>query len=149
MMLALTAKEILYIWETGLGHHPIDQALIILATAFPEISRDKLAKMSIGQRDSCLLTVRAHTFGSRLAGLASCPECREQVECVLDLAAMGLVASIGAGDPTQKADKSAVGTINRPLRFAGDAEHPIPITGDAGDPIRFAGGDAWLNEVQQ
>ena len=70
-MLALTGNEMLYIWETGLGHHPIDQALIILAAAFPEISRDKLAKLSIGQRDSCLLTVRAYTFGSRLAGLAA------------------------------------------------------------------------------
>ena len=58
---------------------------------------------------------------------------------MLDLAAMGLVASIGAEAPTPEADKSAVGAINRPLRFAGDA----------GDPIRFTGGDAGLNEVQQ
>ncbi len=96
MMLALSGQEILHIWETGLGLHPIDQALIILGAAFPGTSRDTLAALSIGQRDRYLLAVRAHTFGSRLVALATCPQCREQVECVLDLAAMGLVPGVPA-----------------------------------------------------
>ncbi|TME11275.1 MAG: phage baseplate protein [Chloroflexi bacterium] len=149
MMLVLSSQEMLHIWEIGLGHHPIDQALIILAAAFPETSRDTLAELSIGQRDSYLLAVRAHTFGSRLVVLATCPQCRDQVECVLDIAAMGLVAGIGAEAPTPEADKSAVGAINRPLRFAGDAGPPIRFAGDAGSPIRFTGEDAELNKVQQ
>src|SRR5438034_5465722 len=149
MMLVLSSQEMLHIWEIGLGHHPIDQALIILAAAFPETSRDTLAELSIGQRDSYLLAVRAHTFGSRLVVLATCPQCRDQVECVLDIAAMGLVAGIGAAAATPEGDKSAVGAINRPLRFAGDAGPPIRFAGDAGSPIRFTGEDAELNKVQQ
>lgn len=95
-MLALSSQEMLHIWEIGLGHHPIDQALIILASAFPEMSWDALAALSVGKRDSYLLAVRACTFGSRLVALATCPQCREQVECVLDLATMGLVPGITA-----------------------------------------------------
>jgi hypothetical protein len=94
MMLALSRQDMLHIWEISLGQHPIDQALIILAAAFPETSREALAALSIGQRDSYLLAVRAHTFGSRLEALATCPQCREQVECVLDMTAMGIVPGV-------------------------------------------------------
>lgn len=91
MMWALSGHEILRIWEIGLGQHSIDRALTILAVAFPEIPRDTLAALSIGQRDSCLLAIRERTFGSQLATLATCPECREQVEAMLDIATMQIV----------------------------------------------------------
>jgi len=118
MTLALSNQEMLQIWETGQGRHPIEQALIILESTFPEMSRDALAALSIGQRDSYLLAVRAYTFGSRLMALATCPQCREQVECMLDMAAMGLVPDIPA--KAMHANSSFTDTSNEPQQVTID-----------------------------
>lgn len=108
----------LNIWETGQGRHPIDQALLILQSAFPEMSQDALARLTIGRRDSHLLAVRAHTFGWTLMALTTCPQCREQVECVLDLAAQGLVPAIPA--KAMHADSSFTDTSNEPQQVTID-----------------------------
>ena len=39
-----------------------------------------LSKLSIGQRDALLLTLRERTFGSQLVSLAVCPSCGERLE---------------------------------------------------------------------
>ncbi len=52
MMRALTGQEILYIWDSGQGQHSLDRALTMLLVAFPETTRDTLALLSIGQRDT-------------------------------------------------------------------------------------------------
>lgn len=41
---------------------------------------DFIAGLSIGKRDSSLLTLRELTFGRVLLGLVSCPECSERLE---------------------------------------------------------------------
>jgi hypothetical protein len=84
MIRALSAQEIVHIWEVGQGQHPLDRALTMLLAVLPEMSRNALALLSIGQRDSCLLALREQTFGPRLASVATCPTCQEQVEFVLD-----------------------------------------------------------------
>lgn len=53
---------------------------MLLAAACSEMSLDALAKLSIGQRDAHLLTLREWTFGSQLVGLVSCPRCYERLE---------------------------------------------------------------------
>jgi hypothetical protein len=85
-MQALSGQEILSIWELGLEQHPLDRALTMLRVAFPEWPWDELVTLSIGQRDDLLLTIREHTFGSRLIGLAVCPECQVRLEFTLDIA---------------------------------------------------------------
>ena len=85
MMHALSAQEILRIWETGSGQHPVDRALTILATAFPELPRESLVALSVGQRDRYLLDVRKWTFGTRLACFTECLQCRERLEFELDV----------------------------------------------------------------
>ncbi len=82
----LTEQEILRIWEIGLDQHPVDRALTMLAVAFPELPPEKLLALSIGQRDAYLLTIHERNFGGRLASLASCQECQERLEFVLDVA---------------------------------------------------------------
>ena len=79
-MRPLSAPEIVHIWELGLYQHPIDRALTILAPAYPEMTRDDLAELSIGKRDAHLLTLREQTFGGTLYGLAACPQCSEPLE---------------------------------------------------------------------
>ncbi len=85
MMHSLSAYEVLRIWETGLGQHPVDRALTILAAAFPQMSRDALATLSVGQRDACLLDVRQWTFGTHLAGFNECVKCQERLEFEFDV----------------------------------------------------------------
>lgn len=85
-MHTLSGQEILHIWEVGLGQHPLDRALTILATAFPDVSHKQLIVLSIGQRDECLFAIRARTFGWQLVSFVLCPYCQEQLELALDLA---------------------------------------------------------------
>jgi hypothetical protein len=85
-MYALSGQEILRIWEIGLGQSPAERALTILGTAFPELSREELLALSVGQRDAHLLTVREYTFGSQFASFAECQGCQEALEFTLALA---------------------------------------------------------------
>ena len=82
-MQPLGESDIIRVWETGSGQHPIDQALTMLGAALPEQSRHELALLSIGQRDGYLLTLRERLFGTHLQALATCPVCTERVELQL------------------------------------------------------------------
>jgi hypothetical protein len=81
----LSDHEVLRTWETGLAQHPVDRALTILATALPDTDRDRLASMSVGQRDGHLMDVREANFGPGVSGVAECPGCGELLEWALDL----------------------------------------------------------------
>lgn len=89
-MSGLTAQDVLHIWETGLAQHPVDRALTMLAQGYPEISREQLARYSIGQRDALLLALREKTFDSRLDALEECAACRTPLEFTLDAAHLRL-----------------------------------------------------------
>jgi hypothetical protein len=85
-MHGLSAHELLRIWEVAQGQHLVDQALTILAVAVPELSREELLTLSIGQRDTYLLAVRERTFGPQLTGTAECAVCQERLEFAFDVA---------------------------------------------------------------
>jgi len=90
----LSASELLAAWERGTGQPPAGKAVTLLAASAPEVPPERLARLSIGQRDACLFTLRELTFGSRLVALATCPFCAERLELSFD------VAEIRAGPPT-------------------------------------------------
>jgi hypothetical protein len=77
---ALSDAALLDIWERCDHLHPLDQALALLETACPDISRQALAELSIGRRDSLLLRLREATLGPSLAGHGHCPACTQEVE---------------------------------------------------------------------
>ena len=79
-MRALSASELLKVWESGRSQVPLQRALTMLAAACPETSPDSLASLTIGQRDDRLLELREVIFGSALTGLTDCPECGENIE---------------------------------------------------------------------
>lgn len=79
-MRALSAGELLTVWEKGLMQQPVKRALALLTAACPEISPSQLAQLSIGQRDTLLLTLRSGTFGSQIQSLATCGKCGENLE---------------------------------------------------------------------
>jgi hypothetical protein len=82
----LSAQEIVHIWEMALRLHPVDRALTILAVAYPEVPRETLLALSVGQRDGYLLALRQYTFGSQVAGYAECPICQERLEFACEVA---------------------------------------------------------------
>ncbi len=84
-MQALSAQQILQIWDVGQRQHPIDRALMMLSAAMPDCSIDRLANLSIGQRDGYLLQLRELTLGSQLDSFAECPKCSEPLEFQLQI----------------------------------------------------------------
>jgi len=80
-----SAIELLRVWEQGQQQSPAQQALMLLAVAYPDQSWDTLTHISVGHRDSLLLTLRHHLFGPRLACVADCPTCQEKLELDLNV----------------------------------------------------------------
>jgi hypothetical protein len=86
-MRALSAGELLTVWEHGVNQRPSRRALALLAVACAdEAAPDQLARLSIGQRDGRLLEMRERTFGPRLAAISACPACNEVLEFAINAA---------------------------------------------------------------
>ena len=83
-MRPLSAAKLLDVWERGAGSSPATQALLLLA-AVSDAPPDQLASLPVGQRDARLLELRERTFGPQLSCLATCPACRENLECDLNV----------------------------------------------------------------
>lgn len=79
-----SASDLLRILENGAGGMPAQQALTILKSAFPQATEARLASLTIGQRDACLVRLRQLTFGSQFKGRADCPICHERLELEFD-----------------------------------------------------------------
>lgn len=79
-MRALSASELLRVWERGLSAGPLRRAQELLAAACPESNREGIQSLSIGQRDALLLRLREWTFGRELIGIWLCPACGERIE---------------------------------------------------------------------
>ena len=87
-MIALSAAQLLDIWEWGQDKHPVDRALGLLALACPELAPGQLPRLTIGQRNSRLLSLRQSTLGSTLKGFARCPQCSLPLEFAVEVEAL-------------------------------------------------------------
>lgn len=85
-MRSLSAAELLNVWEQGLAQLPVQRALTLLVAACPEIPSEDLARLSIGQRDALLLTLREWLFGSQVQSVATCPVCGDRLELCFQVA---------------------------------------------------------------
>jgi len=79
-MRALSAYDVLRIWEKGQEKHALDRAMLLLAPAFPELSSGDLRSLSIGQRNLRLLMLREGTLGPTLKAYVECPRCGDPLE---------------------------------------------------------------------
>lgn len=79
-MRALSAAELLEVWERGFAQSPAQRALLLLAVAPGDTPLEQLTQFSAGQRDAHLLALREQTFGARLASVTVCPACAEQLQ---------------------------------------------------------------------
>jgi hypothetical protein len=117
-MRALSATEVLSVWELGCTQIPLQRALTMLAAACPEASVDSLLHLTIGQRDAQLLALRELMFGSELSGVTGCPGCGEKIEVSFDCSQ---ILSTTKAEPPNEV---VVQTNRRELRFR------LPTSGD-------------------
>ncbi|MCX6842246.1 MAG: phage baseplate protein [candidate division WOR-3 bacterium] len=87
-MRGLTAQDILAVWEAGQDQHPVDRALTVLEHGFPDLTRERSARLPLGQRDRLLLELRAKVFGDVMTASARCPGCGEQLEIPIAVSAI-------------------------------------------------------------
>ena len=85
-MRALSANDIVQVWEWGQDKHPVDRALALLALACPELASEQLGGLTVGQRNSRLLTLREETLGPTLNGFAECAQCHTALEFSVEVA---------------------------------------------------------------
>ena len=79
-MQQLSPSALLDTWERGVTLPPIQRALLLLATGFPEESTATLALRSIGERNALLLILREWLFGPQFVGTVRCSQCGERME---------------------------------------------------------------------
>lgn len=79
-MRALTAAELLDVWEAGQALSLPARAVTLLAAAAPDLGWDGVASLPIGERDRRLLTLREWLFGPGLSSVVACPNCGERLE---------------------------------------------------------------------
>lgn len=89
-MQPLSAFEMVQIWEWGQHKHPVDRALGLLTLALPELPAAEVATLSVGQRNTRLLTLHEQTLGATLNGYAECTQCGEKLEFSVAVSALRL-----------------------------------------------------------
>lgn len=98
-MRAIAAEELLGIWDRGTGSAPVHRVLDLLSAAYPERSREWLAREPVGARDRRLLDLRENLFGSEIASVALCPACGERLDLNFLVDDIRLPVAAGNGEP--------------------------------------------------
>jgi hypothetical protein len=80
----ITELALLSAWENGYGRPAPDRA-VTLAAAASGLPPDHVADLPLGACDRLLLELREQCFGTRLDGLARCPQCGTELDVGLDL----------------------------------------------------------------
>lgn len=78
-MRALSAQDLLRIWDYASGAPPVRRALYLLRAASGE-ELESLRRMPVGRRDRLLFQLREWAFGNRLNCWSTCPACGERLE---------------------------------------------------------------------
>lgn len=127
-MRALTASEIVQLWETASRYHPVDQALSMLQPVLPDLGYDELVALPLGQRNTLLLSLRRTTFGDLLPGVDHCPACAATVEFELSCSAL---QTDGEEAGPQRFRKDGYSLTVRPLNSLDLAEATRATTAQA------------------
>lgn len=95
MMPAFSARDLLAVWERGLGQSSVRQAMALLTLGSPGDKPEALATLSIGRGHARLLSLREWLFGSRMASVAACPQCAQRLELTFQIAEI----RVGSDEP--------------------------------------------------
>ncbi len=127
-MRALSQKDFLALWESGQGLHPLDQGMLAIQTAFPEMRNESVADWPLGRRNRALAELRCALFGRWIRGWSACEACGEKVEFAVDGAAISDCATPGSEARVRVGERSFRLPSSRDL---------ARITTEA-DPVRAA-----------
>lgn len=148
-MRALTANEIIAVWERGANASPSARALLLLAAASDDASTGQLEQLPVGQRDTRLLELRERMFGSQLPCLATCPACSENLECnlcVADLLASNEHPSPTAFLPLPRGEGEGRGEGVAPIFSLQTAEYQTTFRLPTGGDLAFLSPEADVSE---
>src|SRR3712207_3033682 len=95
-MRPLTTPELMAAWDTASGLEPYARPLALLAAACPEHSGEELARLTVGERDGLLLTLREWALGAGVVALADGPACEQRVELAFCVEAVRAPAGAAA-----------------------------------------------------
>jgi len=129
-MHALSAGELLGVWELGLAQGLVERALTLLGAAC-DAPPDALASLTIGQRDACLLTLREWTFGSRMSGVLTCPDCGQRLELTFD------VAEVRADAPADTGRAASLAKEGYDVQFRPPDSADLAAAPGESDPMRL------------
>ena len=101
------SADLVSAWERALGQSPAQQALVLLSIASPESSTEELAQLSLGERDTRLLTLRERIFGSELNSIAVCPRCGGRIEVIFDVSDIR-----GGATPDDRVESTSGGSVS-------------------------------------
>jgi hypothetical protein len=68
------------LWEKGRQASLIERGLLLLRAAFPAAEPEELVRLTLGQRDACVLRLRELTVGPEVHARSTCPDCGERLE---------------------------------------------------------------------
>lgn len=80
----LNQAAMLGLWEANARGRGVQQGLALLGACLPNMARDDLAAISIGQRDGMLLDLHDQLFGSRIECRTDCAGCGTPIEATFD-----------------------------------------------------------------
>jgi hypothetical protein len=127
-VIGLSATELLQLWDDGLAQTPPQRALTVLNAAWPEMSADELAELSIGQRDARLLQVRQGLWGPQMTGVLDCPACRERLELAFD------TRELLARSPARSAGEMSFGIAGYSVTFRLPTSIDLTAAAEQADP---------------
>ena len=84
-MAALSASDMIQVWELGQNRPLWYRALLLLSPAFPQVSHEELSGLSIGRRNIRLFQLREQVFGSTMNARINCPQCTEALEFAINI----------------------------------------------------------------
>lgn len=119
---ALSARDLLLVWEQAERSSPPERALVLLAAVCPELSDDARAALPLGRRDARLLSLYEETFGPELELATPCPRCGETLEIQVRIDDLGIGRAEAASLPEEGApveiEDNGLRLLCRPLNGA-------------------------------
>jgi hypothetical protein len=98
-MRALSAAELLTVWERGATQSPAERALTLLVAARADTPLERLGQLSVGERDTKLIELRELVFGTELTSVVMCPKCSERLEFSVNTGEICLPITEEAAEP--------------------------------------------------
>lgn len=87
-MQALSNSDLIALWESGSGLHPLDQGLLALSAALPGALPGALADWPLGRKNRALIKLHCACFDPCIQAWAGCSRCGEKMEFELEAEAL-------------------------------------------------------------